>query len=262
MIKDYTDTSNSTIVLLIIEIILMIIYFYLFPRYKQSIYNNSVILLKKPVYLNYVTSRLIQPLRDVDADKMSTPVLNNSLTNLILQQDPSTYPFRRNYAISMWIYVNPMPTSRVGYSDETNIFSYGTIDGYHPKLSLIQEKNSYLFNFYYSGNEPTHQLELPLQKWNNIVFNYVNNGVDVFINGKLSLSHNFSHDIPKYKDLDDIFVGDTNKFLNDKHKINFLNANALYGSICNIAYYMKPLTKHDIVFNYNMLSLNNPPLFI
>jgi len=334
MIKDYTKTSNSTIILLMTEIILILIYFYIYPAYKKSIYDNSVVLLKKPVFLNYVTSRLIQPMKDVYADKIQPPI--NNILSILEQQFPSTYPYRVNYAISMWVYVNPMPMSRMGYAKETNIFSYGTenktyatnevnlweiktptksaptksaptksapttstpttstpgptksapttstpttstpgpttstptnstptkhvryrnTNEYHPKISLVEENNNYLFNFYYSGsdkNKPTHQLELPLQKWNNIVLNYVNNGVDVFINGELSLSYNFRDDIPIYSDDDDIFVGDTNE-------IAYTNTNGLYGSICNIAYYMTPLTKREIVLNYNMLSINNPPL--
>jgi hypothetical protein len=39
-----------------------------------------------------------------------------------------------------------------------------------------------------------------------------------------------------------------------------INANGLYGSICNIVYYKDPLTKRQIVLNYNILSQNNPPI--
>jgi hypothetical protein len=287
MTKDYANTSTQTIIMFIIEIVLIIGYLYLYPMYQNSIYNDSVIVLKDPVRLNNIVSGLVKPLRSISADKMETPTLMNPL-HYLLEPDTSNYQYRRNYAISMWVYVNPMPTSRIGYAEETNIFFYGNADGnsnlipginqnrwqlpnstsmstptkspessgtgdFHPRLSMIPVENNYMFNFYYSGTKPTHQLELPLQKWNNIVFNYVNGGVDVFINGELKLSYNFSEDIPQYSENDDISVGDTNGIQN-------INANGLYGSICNVVYYKTPLTKRNIVLNYNMLVINNPPL--
>jgi hypothetical protein len=154
-----------------------------------------------------------------------------------------------------------MPNNRFGYNKETNIFYYG-VDGkdFHPKLSLKPVNDNYMFLFYYSGTEYRHQLELPLQKWNNIVFNYVNNGVDVFINGELTLSYTFSNDLPKMDNddniNDNICVGNTEKDVN----INGVYTKGLYGSICNIVYYKAPLKKHDIVLNYNLLVTKNPPI--
>jgi len=284
IIKDYTDTSNRTIILFGIEVVLLIIYFYLYPMYKKSIHNNGVVIINKPVFLDSTHSNLITKLIDADnANKISPPYLDNPL-HILLQPDLSTYSYRKNYAISMWVYVNPMPLNRIGYVKETNIFYYGyggnsavidlnnsadtspessespELSNYHPRLSMTQVEKNYVFNFYYSGSTVKHQLELPLQKWNNVLFNYVNNGVDVFINGELSLSYTFSDDIPIYEDKDDIFIGDTN-FL---HSLNdngiSMNTNGLYGAICNIVYYREPLKKHDIVTNYNLLMLNNPPI--
>jgi len=223
-------------------------------------------------------TRLIQPLKDVDGDRMPPPTDSNNPLSILFKQNALSYAFRTNYAISMWVYVNPMPMTRIGYEKETNIFYYGTktwhakpvgtktpstpiptTAQYHPKVSLLQEKDNYFFNFYYSGSEATHKLDLPLQKWNNIVFNYLSNGVDVFINGKLTLSYNFSNDSPQYSEDDDIVIGDTNELNNINGIIN-MNTNGIYGSICNTVYYTRPLTKREIVINYNMLSINNPPI--
>jgi len=45
LIKDYASTSNTTIILFIIEILFIIFYFYFFPMYKKSIYNYGFIVL-------------------------------------------------------------------------------------------------------------------------------------------------------------------------------------------------------------------------
>lgn len=261
LMQEYTSTSGITITMFIIEILLIIFYFYFYPMYKDSIYKNGVIALNTPVYLNHTVNRLIQPIKNVDADRMQPPDDANNPINLLFKPNASTFPYRRNYSISFWIYINPMPLTRIGYAEETNIFFYGKDDSkieYHPKISLTQQNNNHLFNVYYSGSKPTHTLDLPLQKWNNIVFNYLSTSVDVFVNGELTLSHNFSEDLPIYDDDDDISVGDTANHMNTNV---ILKNDGIYGSICNIVYYKIPLTKREIVRNYNMLSVNNPPIF-
>jgi len=271
ILNDYANTSTRTVIMFIIEIILIISYLWLYPIYKKSIYNNGIIIQQNPVFLNKVVSNLIRPIKDSGTNKAPDYYLNNNPLNWLIKQDTSIHAYRKNYAISMWIFVNPMPMSRLGYDEETNIFLYGTgwnsktigsqdstdpVE-YHPRLSMTQENDNYLFNFYYSGNTAQHQMELPLQKWNNVVFNYVGTGVDVFINGEFKLSYNFSDDMPNYSDEDDIIIGDTNGY--DIFNSNII-ANGLYGSICNIVYYKDPLSKRDIVMNYNLLVVNNPPL--
>lgn len=279
MTQEYANTSTRTIILFCIEIALIIGYLYIYPSYKKSIYDNGIIVLGHSAFLNNQISGLFEPVIIAGANKVATPEQRNFM-NLIIEPDTTHYGYRTNYAISMWVYVNPMPLSRLGYTEETNIFCYGSggnskriinelnsweigsdietskstiAQNYHPRLSMSNVDNNYVFNFYYSEDILTHKIELPLQKWNNIVFNYVNSGVDVFINGELKLSYNFTNDMPEYKDSDDISIGDTNGIMN-------INANGVYGSICNIVYYKEPLTKRQIVLNYNMLSQNNPPL--
>ena len=264
ILNDYANTSTRTIILFIIEIILIISYLLFYPMYKKSVYNNGIIVQKNPVFLHKVVSNLIKPITETGTNKAPEYHVNNNPLSWIFQQDPSTYAYRTNYAISMWVFVNPRPMSRLAYDKETNIFLYGRdetstdVAEYHPKLTMIQEDDNYVFNFCYSGSSAQHQMELPLQKWNNIVFNYVSTGVDVFINGEFKLSYNFSNDMPNYNDDDDIVIGgkEYNEILNNVN----INSNGLYGSICNIVYYKNPLSKRDIVINYNILVVNNPPI--
>lgn len=73
--------------------------------------------------------------------------------------------------------------------------------------------------------------------------------VDIFINGALERSYTFNnHETPVFMDSDVMVIGET--MAND----------GLYGSICNIEYYQKPLSQLAIIYNYNLLTVINPPI--
>ena len=93
-------------------------------------------------------------------------------------------------------------------------------------------------------------VSLPHQKWNNIVFNYRDGAVDIFINGNFETTITIPVPI-QYTNKDTITVG-SNNLISDR--------SGAYGSICNIVYYKNILSKGEIVNNYNLLSINNPPL--
>ena len=38
------------------------------------------------------------------------------------------------------------------------------------------------------------------------------------------------------------------------------NKEGLYGAICNIVYYQQPLTQMALVYNFNLLTIRNPPV--
>ena len=74
--------------------------------------------------------------------------------------------------------------------------------------------------------------------------------VDMFINGVLKRA--FTYDginkpIPIVKNNSQISIGELEK-------------DGLYGAICNIVYYNSPVTKMALVYNYNTLSIQNPPV--
>jgi uncharacterized membrane protein HdeD (DUF308 family) len=260
--NDWMNTSTQITVLFAIEIACLLFYVYGIPAFEHSIYNNGILMLNQPVFLNRETT-ISKVLQDGKYDKEPAPYYSN-VGGLFrdLKQGPSQY--RRNYAISMWVYMNIMPNTRIGYVEETNVLYYGTSnegtddpESYHPRVSYENVKGVNKYNIYYSGNKRTHQIELPGQKWNNLVFNYRADGVDVFVNGELSLSHTFSDDneTPLYDIRDAIIVGDSVTIGS-----NGMGINGLYGSICSVAYYKRPLKKSEIVGNYNMLSVRNPPI--
>jgi hypothetical protein len=73
------------------------------------------------------------------------------------------------------------------------------------------------------------------QKWNNIVFNYNEGYIDVFLNGVLVGSY---AGVAPYMRLDEIVTG---------------SERGLYGGICNVSYYNSTLTEKNIRLNYKTL---------
>ena len=83
--------------------------------------------------------------------------------------------------------------------------------------------------------------EVLYQRWNNIVINYDDGYLDVFLNGDLvgSLSG-----VTPYISFDNIISG---------------SPNGILGGICNVTYYEKALKKNDIELSYKSLRDKNPP---
>ena len=150
------------------------------------------------------------------------------------------------YAISLWTFLN----QRTNQSNrETNIFSYGSKEGgWKPRIEFLGAVDSYKQKFrdtYRITVAPgfSYELEIASQVWNNFVFNYNGDYVDLFINGHLERSFKC---IPKYNEATDQFiVGEDN---------------GLYGAICNLNYYDEPLSLRQITAAYNLLNGRNPPI--
>jgi len=231
--NEYNMTTKPVIILLIMEIILISLYIYL-PNLMNAIFTQSnVILLPNVAWLD-----------------LKKEIAN---TDTLMMQDkysPLETVFRRNYAISMWIYLNPEPGNYYGYNKETNIFSYG--NGI-PKITHVNEKT--LDNnetvkdkvLVYLTNNPTSSgtpIDIGKQKWVNLVFNYNSSHVDIFLDGNLEKTVDISKNMPIYSPSDLITIGDEN---------------GLYGAICNVVYYKNPLSEIMIVNLYNLMMNKNPP---
>jgi len=266
MANDVFNTSTQITILFGIEIVILLLYLYALPAIDHSIYTDGILVLNLPVFLNTkqdIGGKLIAG----NYTKQPVPYYNFNYEYL---RGPQTY--RRNYAVSLWIYMNTMPNTKLGYAKETDVFYYGSYSphtsstsqitptqqsSFHPKITYSNETGVSKYNLYYSGNTSKHDIELPGQKWNNLVFNYRDDGVDVFVNGELTVVYTFSDDYPEYTATDTFSVGDAN--VGSLYKDVF-NTNSLYGSVCSVAYYVRPLTREEIVRNYNVLSVRNPPI--
>lgn len=107
----------------------------------------------------------------------------------------------------------------------------------------------YIRNREFSCNidDKTVEFKVPLQRWNNLVFNYHDNMVDIFLNGELASTISLAENcIPYYGDEMNMTIGD------DK--------NTLHGAICNVHYSQNMMSSSKIAQNYNLLKLRNPPI--
>ena len=120
----------------------------------------------------------------------------------------------------------------------TNILEYGNIIG----VSF----NSLLNELRVTSGLPTDPIiiysdtDIKYQTWNNIVINYHDGNLDVFLNGNLVGTKNNI----EYMKFSDIVVGETN---------------GLYGGICNVTYFNSPRTSKNIMLSYKLLRNKKEP---
>lgn len=96
-----------------------------------------------------------------------------------------------------------------------------------------------------STEETQQEYTLPnlkMQKWNNIVINYIDGTYDLFVNGEMVNSFQGGMEEFKYNN---ITIGEEN---------------GISGGIANIVYYKNYLTKDKIIANYNLLKNKSPPI--
>ncbi len=152
-----------------------------------------------------------------------------------------TGDIRYNYGISCWFYLHSNAPnfysdkyySIINYSEKPNI-AYNPIKN---KLMARVQTDEY-------GNKHKEFLfdNIKLQKWNNLVINYGNGVLDIFMDAKLIGS--FPQVIP-YVSSDNLTIGD------DK---------GLNGGICNVVFFNNILNKERIQMNYDYLKNKNPPI--
>jgi hypothetical protein len=238
MKQQFKITPSIVYILFIIEILLILLYIYLPAVVSKSLKTKSTVLLNKPVYLS--SEKLLATSKVGELDNSNS---NNQTT--------TTMNYRRNYSISFWTMVNTHSNSNISYVNENTIFKYGHIDSnnnknYKPYVSYKIDETGDNYTFHFSNSKDSvYKVSLPTQKWHNFVFNYNNSRVDLFINGKLERTYEFSDDLPVYSSSDEIIVG---------------NENGLDGAVCNVQYFTVPLTNTDIANMYNLYMLKNPPV--
>ena len=242
--NEFKMTPSVVFILFVIELILFLTYFYIPYLVRKYVNGGGIPLLK--------TSRFLEKQIILANPDHLSPFEKTEGDNII--KTP-----RGNYSLSMWIYLNQQHHSP-NLSKNINIFSYGSEQknknkkNFKPKIDYVTSDRSDSYKDTYSihvTSDTTETIpyivELPSQKWNNFVFNYNNNLVDIFINGHLvrTIEFNEMNPVPKYTPTDLVTIGEDN---------------GVNGAICNIQYYTNPLTKYQIVNNYNLLMDANPPI--
>ena len=239
--KEYNMTPSVVYILFLIEVFIisvMIATSYI-PQLLSNLGGKNII--SSPIFLDSSTVKsasnyVVDPTQN--RTSLSDPIMRTNNT----------------YAISLWTFVNQRTTKS---ATNFNIFSYGfhgndasgNSIGFKPKLEFngamdgFKQNYSDTYNVTFVDNGPDYIIEAPSQKWNNFVFNYNGDSMDLFVNGILTLSYAC---IPNYNSTNDQFIMGENY--------------GLYGAICNVNYYDKPLTIYEITAAYNLLNSQNPPI--
>lgn len=247
LFADLKSTPKMVIVLFILEILIILAYIYV-PRISNPS-TDSIVLLNNPVFLSKVQSIGKAKQLFMKQNDVNNP--SKSLTTI-----------RRNYSISMWVYVNQHPNSYAAYSKETSIFRYGypNSSNGNPKITYFNDRNnpdkSDKFIFYVNQNTDNNSIgvpvSIPTQSWNQIVISYNDSIVDIFVNGSLEKTvYLGSTNPPIYNDGDVIEVGEGD---------NTVTNGGLHGAICNVVYHKTPLTPYQVAGEYNLNRYKNPPV--
>ncbi len=182
---------------------------------------DSTILNNKPLYINKKTNIGLYE-------------------NLKGEQPADDYNY--NYGLSAWVYLMAQPPNfGVGYSKFTKILDYAG----KPTLLYNPETNTFKITVNTSKKDSRTVYttkKLPLQRWNNIVINYVGGTLDVFVNKHLVASVN---NVLPYMSADGIYIG-------DQYGIS--------GAVSNVTYFSQPISTSRISFFYDNLVNKDPPI--
>ena len=234
----FARTSNITYVLLGLEALLITAYVLLPPLVSNIAVGTDA-------YPVMNEARFIGDNDNVQLDyNINEDVYPRSKADLLPHAVSSFEKGKNDFSLSMWLYLN----SQNENVSESKIFSYEDIvddNNVHPAIYYKgQENGKNKIGFKLSNNnETSFDIYIESQKWNNIVFNYNGNVVDIFINGNLVKTH----------------IIDIGVQITDSDIFKFGNKE-IDGAMCNIKYYKKPLTKYQITSIYNLLKGQNPPI--
>jgi hypothetical protein len=137
------------------------------------------------------------------------------------------------FAISAWVYIVPG-----GSGSDTTILEF---TDYHPRLIYNGAKGKFKA---FLNQAKYVEFDMPLQKWNHVVFNYAKSNADIFVNGELKGS------VERDPVNESLSLGDT---------IVVGQNNGLSGGMCNMVYFGRPLFKYEVETIYALNKMADPP---
>uniref|UniRef100_A0A6C0E412 Uncharacterized protein n=1 Tax=viral metagenome TaxID=1070528 RepID=A0A6C0E412_9ZZZZ len=157
---------------------------------------------------------------------------------------PTKPGFKYQYGLSFWVYLNAEPpNTNISYARDTSLLNYGN----KPNIRYNANTNTFsvlVVSEYQQTREEIVVYEtndFPLQRWNNVVINYLGGTMDIFLNGELVKSE---ISVVPYMSLDKLVVGEED---------------GIHGKVCNIVYFKQPLTTSKMYYLYNMVKDSSPP---
>ena len=246
-------TSQFAYIKILVGVILLYLGYFFYLKYSASFTNqNGHVILTNPVSLN--TNRRIN-----DGDYITLNKYSKDTKRIHLEDgsESSLNKYNYNYGISFWIYLD---ATNLNVDKYITILDYGgkpTVS-YNPvtkTLQITMLSTSTIATTPYPRLDANiiaaeklktliyESTDIPLQKWNNIIINYLEGGtLDIFINGELVQS---GQNVTPFMEYDALTVGQDN---------------GLNGGICNIIYFNEALTSRQIFYLYTILKDSDPPL--
>jgi hypothetical protein len=213
-------------VLLAIEFGLLLAYIY-FPKLLAQYAQKSVYKVMK------------------DPALLKTETIVSSLENVLIKSGnptiPSTGSTWNTCTLSMWIYLVGMPKNQYPYNEEARIFELTTS---HPKL-VYDGRTNVCRVYYENSGVSSMEFKIALQKWAHFVIVYDTDNIDIFVDNKLIQSVPRTSGMVRTTVQDNFVIG---------------QENGLMGSVCNIVYSKKAVSKYQISYMYNLNKYSNPPI--
>lgn len=259
LLNEFKTTPTVVYVLIGIEIVLITLYFLIPKIFRMFFSKSKQCIVREPMYLDqkktvsgmspfYNESRFYKELGTQYNVRGPLESSDQNIPNKSLL---------RNYSISFWLTLNP-PV--IADDEECMIFRVENDNG------SISDPDNPRFGVPYIGFRKNRlvivcsnkaqdekmretvscELEIPYQKWNNLVLNYRDNSVDIFLNGELVNTVSLQNSLPIYTHSQTMCIG------SDSGKI--------HGAICELCVYGKCLGRTEISSQYNLLNLKNPPV--
>lgn len=201
----YKITTKPVWLLFTFQLFLIALYFVLPKIFDKIIKHDGLLLLSSPTTLTQ----------------------EKTIGNFEILNKKNLNSFHYNYAISLWVYLDAMPSStNTSYSDNATILSYGG----KPNIYYNGTTNELIISAKNGKEEKIifRTKDIKYQKWFNLIINYQGGSMDIFIDNKLVLS---VKNIVPYMKYDSITIG---------------KKNGIYGFISDVNYFNKSITKNKI----------------
>ena len=221
--KEYT-----VVIILLIEIALIASKF-LIPKLFNTVINSDGVALTNKVYPLEMKSMVSIPL--------TMKLMNKNL----------------NYGVSSWIYIHPVPNNtNEAYIQNTSLINCGNV----PDIQFNAEKGALIFAIDVTdvnGGKRTviapdkktgKDIKIIYSKWNHVYVNFLDGGMDVFINGDLVISE---PNIIPYQNPNGVIIG---------------SSPGIYGEMCSLVYYKTPVLAQNVKLMYESMKNMNPPVTV
>jgi hypothetical protein len=241
--------------LIFLEIVFVLLYVLLPNLISKVVLTNSIQILSNPT--------LLYNKQHVGNQKDFYNVTKDHMEILKTYNKTDT-TFLKNYSLSMWVTLNP-PT--ISATTECMIFRLGDDNGNKddpdnpsigsPYIGCKGSKMKFVFsNNVYKEDHSTIdktkldavslEIDIPFQTWNYLVFNYHDNQVDLFVNGKLVETNSLANSLPIYSNTQVCTIGSDKK--------------SIHGSICDIRVQSEIFNETQIAQTFNLMKWKNPPV--